>query len=407
MDEAELDVAHVAPLEADSVPDTNQAHYCFSCEAPITGLYCVKCGQKNDNLRRSIFSLGLETLNSLTAFESRIWRTWAALLMKPGKVAREYADGARTRWSSPVRVYLAMSLLLFGFMSVFQINIISFDVDVRAPEGATQPIESLPVESLKTVGKVHFFERRSVYDARMEGRRMDLIAKKLRLPGFDVDLGNMFGLDDQDVAEIADAQRAANEPTGEPEPASSAVTDSPQNKDQNTPQSTANALDEVMVEINNEVIDPSDISELGLRFLQNPATLNAGFQRYLPRLMFFMMPITMLLGAMFIRGRGNALLYDHLVHASYVHAVTYLALFIAIVGAQIMPGVNLGRWLLLAVIVYLPLSARGMFKRGWIKTIWTSYGVGFIYLLIIFTLIALLVAYQIKTQLEVVQAQKF
>ena len=33
--------------------------------------------------------------------------------------------------------------------------------------------------------------------------------------------------------------------------------------------------------------------------------------------MFGMMPFTMLLGAMFIRGRGNALLYDHLVHTAY------------------------------------------------------------------------------------------
>ena len=36
--------------------------------------------------------------------------------------------------------------------------------------------------------------------------------------------------------------------------------------------------------------------------------------------MFFMVPFAMRLGAIFIRG-PTALLYDHLIHAMYIHAV--------------------------------------------------------------------------------------
>jgi len=104
------DLENTALLDSDSIPNDNQSHHCFSCHKAFTGIYCSNCGQKNDNYRRSLFSLLIELGGTLTALEGRIWRTWAALLFKPGKVAREYADGARTKWSSPIRTYLAMSL---------------------------------------------------------------------------------------------------------------------------------------------------------------------------------------------------------------------------------------------------------------------------------------------------------
>ena len=67
---------HIAPLDADNIPNENQAHYCFSCEEPMKGAYCIACGQKNDDLRRGIFSLTWELFKSVIAIEGRIWRTW-------------------------------------------------------------------------------------------------------------------------------------------------------------------------------------------------------------------------------------------------------------------------------------------------------------------------------------------
>lgn len=414
-DDFDIDGEHMAPLDNDSVPNANQAHHCFSCNSPITGLYCASCGQKNDNFRRSIFSLVVETLSSLTAFESRIWRTWAALLLRPGKVAREYADGARAKWSSPVRVYLAMSLLLFGFLSVFQINIVSLDVNVRPVAGATAPAAELPVEQLKTDFKVHFFERKSLYDARMESRDFTLIERKLRSgDGFSIDINTdeaeeavSEALNEitEQMAEQDGAVRAATEgetaATSATEGAETPTSDAPP-ADETAPPSPPS---EFTMNRNGEIVDLSDLQDLGLMFLRNPATLNDAFHRYLPRLLFFMMPITMLIGAMFIRGRGNALLYDHLVHASYIHAVTYLMLFFAIAISQIWSGLNLAKWLFIGLLIYLPLSAKGMFGRGWVKTIWASYGIGFIYAFIIMMGIVGLVAYQFDQQLEVIRTR--
>ena len=119
MDDTEtIEIQHVAPLQADDIPDANQSHQCFSCGEDISGVYCHACGNKNDNYRRSIWSLGAELFASLTAFEGRIWRSLRSLILKPGTMAREFADGARQKWTSPIRLFLATSLLLFGYIAM-------------------------------------------------------------------------------------------------------------------------------------------------------------------------------------------------------------------------------------------------------------------------------------------------
>ena len=88
---------------------------------------------------------------------------------------------------------------------------------------------------------------------------------------------------------------------------------------------------------------------------------------------------------MFIRGRGNALLYDHLVHTAYSHAVFFFLLLVNLVLAQVTPIPDGIMLLVFAVymMLYLPVNLKHMLSRGPIKTIWTSYAVGFIYLIVI------------------------
>ena len=117
--------------------------------------------------------------------------------------------------------------------------------------------------------------------------------------------------------------------------------------------------------------------------MQNPAVVTNGFREWLPRLMFFMMPITMFIGAIFIRGHGNAMLYEHIIHGAYIHSVTFFFLFVGILASYVLPGSLVAKSIFIALLLYLPLSLKRMFKRGLLKTIWTSYGVGFIYIILL------------------------
>ena len=49
----------------------------------------------------------------LTHADSRLWRTLAALLFKPGHLTREFLAGRRARYLPPVRLYLVLSVLFF------------------------------------------------------------------------------------------------------------------------------------------------------------------------------------------------------------------------------------------------------------------------------------------------------
>lgn len=354
-------------LDEDNVPNANQAHHCLSCERVFTGIYCKHCGQKNDNYRRSLVSLLLELGVTLTALEGRIWRTWAALIFKPGKVAREYANGARTKWSSPVRTYLAMSLILFGFMRVTQTHIFSFDLDVQPKAGVTKPKTALKADDLSFELQFHIFERQSEIDKRNIDRDFDLIKIKL------------LGADTLDQADLQNAQDSAAQ-----ELQNSHDIQSPPAGSDNTEDLGLTVDEEGSIYINGTTIGKDQMSLFLIDFIQNPSTVTNSFRVWLPRLMFFMMPLTMLIGAMFIRGRENAMLYDHIIHAAYIHSVAYFLIFIGILATYVGPNSIIASAVFWSLLVYLPLSLRRMFKRGWIKTIWTSYGVGAIYAFILF-----------------------
>ncbi|MBL4870612.1 MAG: DUF3667 domain-containing protein, partial [Robiginitomaculum sp.] len=100
--------------QSTKTPKANLYENCLSCGNAVSGNFCQTCGQKVDDMRRSLFSLIAETLGGIFSFESRMWRTFGALLFKPGRVAREYADGARMRYSAPIRTYLVVSILFFS-----------------------------------------------------------------------------------------------------------------------------------------------------------------------------------------------------------------------------------------------------------------------------------------------------
>jgi len=428
IDDTELvDVEHVAPLGADDIPDENQSHYCFSCEEPIVGHYCTACGQKNDDFRRSIFSLAIELIASVTALEGRIWRTWGTLLFKPGKVARQFANGRRSYWSSPVRVYLAMSLLLFGYIGITNTQIISLDLDVQKKAGVEKPIEEITPLDLKMTGSVTMFRTQRHINERNADRNfelLDIIMRDGGKYGFDLTDGNLEFVENDDDDEPSDDDEEGDVEDNETTDAKDTddveanqdgfvnpVTEIQKgfmdgfngNPENETDIQEVTGLDitgsaQDGIKINRESIN-SDTGRLAFQnFLKNPSRFNDVFSSWLPRVMFLMMPFTMLIGIIFIRGRGNALLYDHLVHSAYMHAVIFFVLLMGLIMARI-PGLS-GGWISLALFgylfLYLPISLRTMFKRGPIKTIWASYSIGFIYLFLMFIILLMLTALGVK-----------
>ncbi|NNE57111.1 MAG: DUF3667 domain-containing protein [Hellea sp.] len=355
-------------LASDNVPDANQAGHCFSCDAPMKGLFCSECGQKNDNYRRSIFALVRELFGSVFSLESRIWRSWGALLFMPGKVPREYSDGRRTHWSSPVRVYLAMSIILFGFMSFSNTHLLSVDADARVKDGIEKPIEALTKQDIQINWDIHFFETQKSIDLRNKDRDFRLLAICF------ADDGSSPTIDFSDIENNVEFGILPDDDT-----------------------SGCGGLDITFSD--GKSLSKEQSGTLMTNFIRNPIAMTRSFNTWLPRLMFIMMPFTMLLGALFIRDKKRALLFDHLVHAAYIHAFAFFLLFAGIIASNFIAGTRIFQAIVVILLIYLPISLKRMFGRGWFKTLMTSYLVGFIYLIIITGSLVALMAWDISKTL--------
>jgi hypothetical protein len=87
---------------------------CTNCGATLTGEFCHACGQKRFvESDRRFGHLLHQFVASATDLDGRFWRTIRALAFQPGLLSREYFDGRRARWLSPVSLFLAVSVVYF------------------------------------------------------------------------------------------------------------------------------------------------------------------------------------------------------------------------------------------------------------------------------------------------------
>ncbi|GLQ23380.1 hypothetical protein GCM10007853_12540 [Algimonas ampicilliniresistens] len=406
-------------LDADSIPNANQSLTCFSCDEPMTGLFCYACGNKNDNYRRSVWSLGVELFQSLTAFEGRIWKSLYSLILRPGRMARAYADGARQKWTSPMRLFLATSLLLFGYIALSDTQIVALGaleknsgdrsaaITFGDGEGArfdqrllffVRQSDLVPVSQLESIEQSMGFLQglrdglSDLQDPESLQRGIDELTEQINLAEDELSKTALIQAREGMVLALEEAMNRAETDTADVDADS---TESEASVTENN--DNGNSLNITGTDGRSVSLDREGMSELYSRVLRNPQVINNQLNTKLKWAMFFMMPFAMFMGALFIRGRETAMLYDHLVHAAYVHAFSFLLLFAFILLSQFTSTA----WLILPytmiLLIYLPISAKRMFKRGWFKSILTALGVGSVYTLIMFFIGAIIVLQALQT----------
>jgi hypothetical protein len=89
---------------------------CTDCGEPTSGKFCSNCGQPT-HVHRSLLHLFEEVLHGVLHFDARIWRTLPLLLLNPGRLTREWIQGRRTRYVSPLAIFLFTVFLMFFLLS--------------------------------------------------------------------------------------------------------------------------------------------------------------------------------------------------------------------------------------------------------------------------------------------------
>jgi hypothetical protein len=86
---------------------------CPNCNTSLAGPWCYACGQRGEKYHRSIWRLMWEAVEGLTDLDGRIWQTFPRLVLRPGKLTRNYLDGHRATQVPPFRIFLIVLLLVF------------------------------------------------------------------------------------------------------------------------------------------------------------------------------------------------------------------------------------------------------------------------------------------------------
>ncbi|AIE87484.1 DUF3667 domain-containing protein [Fimbriimonas ginsengisoli] len=95
---------------------------CLNCDTPTTAKYCPECGQENVDVKISLVEIFKEAYDEFVRIDSKFLRTLAPLFARPGFLTLEWSRGRRTKYISPLRLYLLITAVFFLFCSVLHVN---------------------------------------------------------------------------------------------------------------------------------------------------------------------------------------------------------------------------------------------------------------------------------------------
>ena len=112
--------------ESDAVPTPPESHAppghasvsCPNCRTATPDAFCSHCGQRNLDLRLSLRELISEAAEEALGVDSRIVNTLRPFFLRPGRLTRDYLDGKRARYTSPLKLYLVASAIFFLVVAI-------------------------------------------------------------------------------------------------------------------------------------------------------------------------------------------------------------------------------------------------------------------------------------------------
>lgn len=102
----------VEPAAGEGRGHTHEGH-CLNCGADLVGPFCHRCGQRA-HVHRTLGAFLHDFVHGVFHLEGKTWRTIPMLAWKPGKLTREYIDGRRASYVSPIALFLFVTFLMFA-----------------------------------------------------------------------------------------------------------------------------------------------------------------------------------------------------------------------------------------------------------------------------------------------------
>lgn len=296
------------------------ATVCLNCATPLTGPFCSSCGQRDVPPYPSVRELAVDAFWELSGWDGRFATTVRALFRRPGLLTREFLEGRRARYISPLRLYLMASLVFFV-------------LSAAAPNVNTNDMS-------KNFAGVQTNESR-------------------------------IGVT---VTSSSRPERVANAATQSLQAASSQRDSA--DRDLKPENMTAEQKAAVLKEVN---AAPRIFRPFLRRAIEDPAGFKRGMFEAMPRMLFALLPIFAGIVALFYRRLKYP---EHLYFAIHLHAFVFLALaLIEISKFSRMPIVVaiISTPVLIWIPTYSTLAFRRVYGGSIVKTLAKEAGIGTMY----------------------------
>ncbi|GAB5476013.1 MAG: hypothetical protein Mars2KO_41120 [Maribacter sp.] len=88
---------------------------CANCQHPldISDRYCPNCSQANSTKKLTLKDFFDEFFSSLISYDSKLLKTLSALLIRPGRITKDYVRGKRVSYTNPFRFLLSLAIVYF------------------------------------------------------------------------------------------------------------------------------------------------------------------------------------------------------------------------------------------------------------------------------------------------------
>ncbi|HEY2347204.1 MAG TPA: DUF3667 domain-containing protein [Xanthomonadaceae bacterium] len=366
-----------APVVAAAGPPQPTGENCGNCGAPLFGEHCYNCGQPDHGLVRHFSSVMGDFADTVLQIDTRLTRTLAPLLLRPGYLSREYFAGRRVRYVSPVRLFFFISVVAF-FVAQWSVN--------ANGGGRIVQMDKNSITSATTVEEVEHQR-----DAALKGMNVGEQAAS-NVPGVARDLdkaeAKLRKEADARIAEINAAKAAGKPPPDHSDPLTFGDNDKPW--DPVTHPIKVDSLPDFANRWLNQLAGQTRGNLERIR--QDPTVLLDAWLSAVPSTLFVLLPLFALLLklAYFFKRR---LYMEHFIVALHSHAFLCFALLLALVFSG-MADVAPQKWLRAildlaeaAIIVWMPiylwLMQKRVYAQGWIMTTLKFWMIGTVYVVLL------------------------
>jgi len=148
---------------------------CQNCGTSLDAKFCPHCGQRAIPPRPTLRELAHDAWSEIVGWDGKLARTLRLLLRCPGELTVAVLEGRRARYISPVRLYLACSLLYFLIAAGVPIPAdatfdVGFDVGIGIGTEEIDPVDAAFAKAIRSGLDSLSAEERTILDAEIAGQ---------------------------------------------------------------------------------------------------------------------------------------------------------------------------------------------------------------------------------------------